>query len=180
MFGPTVGDRIKLADMNLWIEIEKDYTVYGDECKFGGGKSLREGQGQATNRHDHEALDAVITNAVIIDWSGIIKADIGIKNGLIVGIGKAGNPDTMDGVTENMVVGSSTEVIAGEGEIVTAGAIDVHVHYICPQIADEVRNAARGYADERHWHLVSRQWWEVELVQLLELALPPVHHPNST
>lgn len=138
MFGPTVGDRIKLADMNLWIEIEKDYTVYGDECKFGGGKSLREGQGQATNRHDYEALDAVITNAVIIDWSGIIKADIGIKNGLIVGIGKAGNPDTMDGVTENMVVGSSTEVIAGEGEIVTAGGIDVHVHYICPQIAQEV------------------------------------------
>jgi len=144
MFGPTIGDRIRLADMNLWIEIEKDYTVYGDECKFGGGKSLREGQGQATNRHDHEALDAVITNAVIVDWSGIIKADIGIKNGLIVGIGKAGNPDTMDGVTEHMIVGSSTEVIAGEGEIVTAGGIDVHVHYICPQIAQEVSFPVEG------------------------------------
>lgn len=139
MFGPTTGDRIKLADMNLWIEIEKDYTTYGDECKFGGGKSLREGQGQATNRHDHEVLDAVVTNAVIIDWSGIYKADIGIKNGLIAGIGKAGNPDTMDGVTENMIVGSATEVIAGENEIVTAGAIDVHVHYLCPQQCEEVR-----------------------------------------
>jgi urease alpha subunit len=166
MFGPTVGDRIKLADMNLWIEIEKDYTVYGDECKFGGGKSLREGQGQATNRHDHEALDAVITNAVIVDWSGIIKADIGIKNGLIVGIGKAGNPDTMDGVTENMIVGSSTEVIAGENEIVTAGGIDVHVHYICPQIAQEVRKpieraltigiGIRCHHGSRRWNWSSR------------------------
>jgi urease len=166
MFGPTVGDRIKLADMNLWIEIEKDYTVYGDECKFGGGKSLREGQGQATNRHDHEALDAVITNAVIVDWSGIIKADIGIKNGMIVGIGKAGNPDTMDGVTENMVVGSSTEVIAAEGEIVTAGAIDVHVHYICPQVAEEVRQNRYLTLDSRanlagigiRYHYGSRRW----------------------
>ncbi|KAK4687070.1 urease, partial [Tremellales sp. Uapishka_1] len=137
MYGPTTGDKVRLADMNLFIEIEKDYTVYGDECKFGGGKTIRDGQGQASNRSDEEVLDVVITNALVIDWSGIYKADVGVKNGKIVGIGKAGNPDIMDGVTEDMVVGSCTEVIAGEKLILTAGAIDAHVHYICSQLWTE-------------------------------------------
>lgn len=128
IFGPTTGDKIRLADTDLWIEVENDLTTYGDECKFGGGKVLREGMGQATGRPDSETLDLVITNALIVDWSGIYKADIGIKKGMIVGIGKAGNPDVMDGVTTGMVVGANTEVIAGEGKIITAGAIDAHVH----------------------------------------------------
>ncbi|KIY44091.1 urease [Fistulina hepatica ATCC 64428] len=137
MFGPTVGDRVRLGDLALWIEVEHDETVYGDEVKFGGGKSIREGMGQATNRSSAEALDLVITNALIVDWSGIYKADIGVKNGVIVGIGKAGNPDVMADVQLSLVVGSSTEVIAGEKLIVTAGAIDAHVHYICPQQVEE-------------------------------------------
>ncbi|TBL71620.1 urease subunit alpha [Paenibacillus thalictri] len=134
MFGPTTGDAVRLADTELWAEVEKDYTVYGDECKFGGGKVIRDGMGQSS-RHTREegVLDTLITNALIIDHWGIVKADIGIKDGLITGIGKAGNPDIMDGVTPSMVVGASTEVIAGEGKIVTAGGIDTHIHYICPQ-----------------------------------------------
>jgi urease subunit alpha len=134
MFGPTVGDAVRLADTNLWAEIEHDYTVYGDECKFGGGKVIRDGMGQSS-RHtrDQGVLDTLITNAIIIDHWGIVKADIGIKDGLIIGIGKAGNPDLMDGVHPNMVVGASTEVIAGEGKIITAGGVDTHIHYICPQ-----------------------------------------------
>ncbi|KAL0084906.1 urea amidohydrolase alpha subunit [Phycomyces blakesleeanus] len=136
-YGPTTGDRIRLGNTNLWARIEADHTVYGDECKFGGGKVLREGMGQATGMCDKDVLDLVITNAVIVDHSGIYKADIGIKNGIFVGIGKAGNPDVMDSVTPGMVVGASTEVLAGEGLIFTAGAIDSHVHYICPQICDE-------------------------------------------
>ncbi|WFA16877.1 urease subunit alpha [Paenibacillus mucilaginosus] len=133
-FGPTTGDAVRLADTELWAEIEEDRTVYGDECKFGGGKVIRDGMGQSS-RHtrDQGVIDTLITNAVIIDHSGIIKADIGIKDGVIVGIGKAGNPDIMDGVDPNMVVGASTEVIAGEGKIITAGGIDSHIHYICPQ-----------------------------------------------
>ncbi|WVW79923.1 urease [Kwoniella bestiolae CBS 10118] len=137
MFGPTTGDKVQLADTDLWIEVEKDHTIYGDECKFGGGKVLRDGQGQASDRSDEEVLDLVITNALIIDWSGIYKADIGVKNGIIVGIGKAGNPDIMDNVTEGMIFGSNTEAIAGEKLIVTAGALDVHVHYICTQLWPE-------------------------------------------
>ncbi|KAL5503780.1 URE1 [Sanghuangporus vaninii] len=137
MFGPTVGDRVRLGDTSLWIEVEKDLTVYGDEVKFGGGKSIREGMGQATNRRSSETLDLLITNCLIVDWSGIYKADIGIKNGYICGIGKAGNPDIMEGVSPDMVVGSGTEVVAGEKLIVTAGAIDVHVHFICPQQVTE-------------------------------------------
>ncbi|KAI0649303.1 urease [Trametes meyenii] len=133
MFGPTVGDRVRLGDSALWIEVERDETIYGDEVKFGGGKTIREGMGQATNRPSSETLDLVITNALIVDWSGIYKADIGVKNGVIVGIGKAGNPDVMAGVHPDLVVGSATEVIAGEKLIVTAGAIDAHVHFICPQ-----------------------------------------------
>ncbi|KAF7976623.1 hypothetical protein HWV62_6140 [Athelia sp. TMB] len=137
MYGPTVGDRVRLGDTALWIEIERDATVYGEEMKFGGGKSIREGMGQATNRPASESLDLVITNAVIVDWSGIYKADIGVKDGLICGIGKAGNPDIMPSVHPNLVIGSSTEVIAGEKLIVTAGAVDAHVHYICPQQVEE-------------------------------------------
>ncbi|ADY55317.1 Urease subunit alpha [Syntrophobotulus glycolicus DSM 8271] len=134
MYGPTKGDKIRLADTELWVEIEQDWTVYGDECKFGGGKSVRDGMGQSPSRSGEEgALDLLITNAVIVDYSGIIKADIGIKNGKIEGIGKAGNPDIMDGVAPNMVIGAATEVIAGEGLIVTAGGIDTHIHFICPQ-----------------------------------------------
>lgn len=137
MFGPTVGDTVRLGSTSLWIKVERDYTVYGDECSFGGGKTLREGMGQASGRSDAESLDTVISNALIVDWSGIVKADIGIKNGLIVGIGKAGNPDVMEAVDPAMVVGSCTDVIAGEGMIITAGGMDSHIHFICPQQAHE-------------------------------------------
>ena len=137
MFGPTTGDLVRLGSTDLWVRVERDMTVYGDECKFGGGKTLREGMGQATGRPDAESLDMVVTNALIVDYSGIYKADIGVKDGLIVGIGKAGNPDVMDGVTPNMVVGSCTDVVAGEGKIITAGGIDTHIHFICPQQAYE-------------------------------------------
>lgn len=137
MFGPTTGDRVRLGLTDLWVRVEKDLTVYGDECKFGGGKTLREGMGQASGRPDARTLDLVVTNALIVDWSGIYKADIGVKDGLIVGIGKAGNPDVMEGVTPGMVVGSCTDVIAGEGKIITAGGIDTHIHLICPQQAYE-------------------------------------------
>ena len=119
MYGPTVGDKVRLADTNLVVEVEKDYTIYGDEVKFGGGKTIRDGMGQSVNTTSADGdLDLVITNALIIDYTGIIKADIGIKNGKIVGIGKAGNPDVMDGVTPNMTIGASTEALAGENLIV--------------------------------------------------------------
>jgi urease subunit alpha len=137
MFGPTTGDRVRLGDTSLILEVERDYCVYGDECKFGGGKTIREGQGQAAGVGEKEALDCVITNALVVDYTGIYKADIGIKTGLISGIGKAGNPDVMAGVTPGMIVGVTTEVIAGEGLILTAGGIDSHVHFICPQQAHE-------------------------------------------
>lgn len=137
MFGPTTGDLVRLGATDLWIRVEQDFTVYGDECKFGGGKTLREGMGQATGVSDKGSLDMVVTNALIVDWSGIYKADIGVKDGVIVGIGKAGNPDVMGGVTEGMVVGSCTDVVAGEGKIVTAGGLDTHIHFICPQQAYE-------------------------------------------
>jgi urease subunit alpha len=133
MFGPTTGDTVRLGDTGLVARIERDATVYGDECKFGGGKVLRDGQGQASGVAAKDALDLVITNAVIIDWTGIYKADLGIKGGRIVGAGKAGNPDLMAGVTPGLVVGVTTEVIAGEGLIVTAGGIDSHIHFISPQ-----------------------------------------------
>ncbi|KAI8927700.1 urease [Entophlyctis helioformis] len=136
-YGPTTGDRVRLGDTDLFIEIERDHTVYGDECVFGGGKVIREGMGQATGVCDADALDLVITNAVIVDYTGIYKADVGIKRGRIVGIGKAGNPDIMDGVTPGMIIGVTTEVLAGEGKILTAGAIDTHIHFICPQLCTE-------------------------------------------
>lgn len=137
MFGPTTGDLLRLANTDLWVRVEHDYTAYGDECKFGGGKTLREGMGQATGRPDAECLDMVLTNALVVDCTGIYKADIGVKEGLIAGVGKAGNPDVMDGVSPGMVVGSCTDVVAGEGKIVTAGGIDTHIHLICPQQATE-------------------------------------------
>lgn len=137
MFGPTTGDKVTLGDTCLVLEVEKDHTVYGDECKFGGGKVIREGMGQAAGVGDKEALDTVITNALVVDYTGIYKADIGIKDGLIAGIGKAGNPDMMAGVTKGMIIGVTTEVIAGEGLILTAGGLDTHIHYICPQQAHE-------------------------------------------
>jgi len=135
MYGPTTGDKVRLGDTTLEIQVERDHTTYGEECKFGGGKSLREGMGQATGVGSDRALDTVITNALIIDAVlGIVKADIGIKGNNIVGIGKAGNPDMMDGVSDpNMIVGTTTEVIAGEKLLVTAGGIDTHIHWICPQ-----------------------------------------------
>lgn len=136
LYGPTTGDRVRLADSELIIEVEHDYTVYGDEITFGGGKVIRDGMGQssnATREGVNGALDLVITNALIIDHWGIVKGDIGIKDGRIVKVGKAGNPDTMAGVDPQLVVGASTEVIAGEGKIITAGGIDAHIHFIAPQ-----------------------------------------------
>src|SRR3954451_16916335 len=133
MYGPTVGDKVRLADTDLFIEIETDHTVYGDESKFGGGKTIRDGMAQSnTARRHEEVLDFVITSVVIIDHWGIVKADIGIKDGRIVGIGNAGNPDTMDGVDADMVIGASREVHGGGGVIATAGVIDTHIHFICP------------------------------------------------
>src|SRR5438309_3556895 len=137
IYGPTTGDRVRLGDTSLVLEVERDYCTYGDECKFGGGKVLREGMGQAAGVGAAGALDCVITNALVVDHTGIYKADIGIKNGLIAGIGKAGNPDVMAGVTPGMTVGVTTEVIAGEGMILTAGGLDTHIHFICPQQAYE-------------------------------------------
>jgi len=133
MYGPTTGDRVRLGDTGLLIEVERDYCVYGEECKFGGGKVLRDGMGQAAGIGPADALDLVITNALVVDYTGIFKADIGIKGGRIVGIGKAGNPHIMPGVTPGMVVGVTTEVIAGEGQLLTAGGIDCHIHFISPQ-----------------------------------------------
>jgi urease subunit alpha len=137
MFGPTTGDRVRLGDTDLWITVEKDFAVYGEEAKFGGGKTIRDGMAQGAGIAQSDALDLVITSALVLDWTGVYKADIGVKNGRIVGIGKAGNPDIMDGVTPHMVIGPTTEVIAGEGMIVTAGGIDSHIHFICPQQIDE-------------------------------------------
>ncbi|MFM8341983.1 MAG: urease subunit alpha, partial [Methylomonas sp.] len=134
MFGPTTGDRVRLADSGLFLQVEADYTLYGDEVKFGGGKVIRDGMGQS-QLDNSVAVDLVITNALIIDYWGIVKADVGIKDGRIAAIGKAGNPDVQPGVT--IVIGPGTEVIAGEGQILTAGGIDAHIHFICPQQIEE-------------------------------------------
>ncbi len=142
LYGPTTGDRVRLADTDLLIRIERDLTVPGEEAKFGGGKVIRDGMGQSARATRAErTLDTVVTNAVIVDHWGIVKADIGIRDGRIVAIGKAGNPDLMAGVTPGMIVGAATEVIAGEGKIVTAGGLDSHIHFICPQIVDEAISA---------------------------------------
>jgi len=135
MFGPTTGDRVRLADTELFIEVEKDFTTYGEEVKFGGGKVIRDGMGQSQVTRADGAVDTVITNALVVDHTGIYKADIGLKDGRIVGIGKAGNPDTQPGVT--IIVGPGTEAIAGEGKILTAGGFDAHIHFICPQQIEE-------------------------------------------
>ncbi|USH04242.1 urease subunit alpha [Grimontia kaedaensis] len=134
MFGPTTGDCVRLADTDLWLEVEKDFTVYGDEVKFGGGKTIRDGMGQS-QRPSSETPDMVITNAVVLDYWGIVKADVAVKGGRIAGIGKAGNPDIQDNV--DIIIGPGTEVVAGEGQILTAGGIDSHIHFICPQQIDE-------------------------------------------
>src|SRR6266852_2854287 len=142
LYGPTTGDSVRLADTELFIEIEKDLTTPGEEAKFGGGKVIRDGMGQSSTATSADGvLDLVITNAVIVDHGGIYKADIGIRNGRIAGIGKAGNPDIMSGVTSGMVIGAGTEVIAGEGKIVTPGGLDTHIHFICPQIVTEAISA---------------------------------------
>ena len=135
MFGPTVGDRVRLADTDLIVEVEKDFTIYGEEVKFGGGKTIRDGMGQSQATSAEGAMDTVITNALIIDHWGIVKADVGIKDGRIAAIGKAGNPDIQPGVT--IVIGPGTEIIAGEGKILTAGGIDAHIHFICPQQVED-------------------------------------------
>ncbi|MGQ9425416.1 urease subunit alpha [Gilvimarinus sp. F26214L] len=134
MFGPTTGDRVRLADTELWIQVERDMTVYGDEVKFGGGKVIRDGMGQSQQAGD-KVMDLVITNALILDYWGVVKADVGVKRGRIAAIGKAGNPDVQHAV--DIVIGPGTEIIAGEGCILTAGGIDAHIHFICPQQIDE-------------------------------------------
>jgi urease subunit alpha len=135
MFGPTVGDKVRLADTDLFIEVEKDFTTYGEEVKFGGGKVIRDGMGQSQITRKDGAVDTVITNALILDHWGIVKADVALKDGKICGIGKAGNPDIQSGVT--IIIGPSTEVIAGEGKVLTAGGVDAHIHFICPQQIEE-------------------------------------------
>src|SRR5436305_13848729 len=136
-YGPTVGDRIRLADTELIIEIEKDFTVYGDEVQFGGGKVIRDGQGQSplppSPKGGEPALDLVITNAVVLDYWGIVKGDVGVRGGRVVAVGKAGNPLIQPGVDPRLVIGPGTEVISGEGLICTAGGVDTHIHFICPQ-----------------------------------------------
>jgi urease subunit alpha len=135
MYGPTTGDRVRLADTELFVEVEKDLTTYGEEVKFGGGKTIRDGMGQSQATRAAGAVDTVITNALIIDHSGIVKADVGLKDGRIFAIGKAGNPDIQSGV--DITIGPGTEIIAGEGKILTAGGMDAHIHFVCPQQVDE-------------------------------------------
>src|SRR5258708_4957331 len=135
MFGPTTGDRVRLADTDLIVEVEKDFTTYGEEVKFGGGKVIRDGMGQSQITNKKGAVDTVITNALILDHWGIVKADVGLKEGRITAIGKAGNPDIQPNVT--IVIGPGTEVIAGEGKILTAGGFDTHIHFICPQQVED-------------------------------------------
>src|SRR5215469_10542120 len=135
MFGPTVGDKVLLADTDIFIEVEKDYTLYGEEVKFGGGKVIRDGMGQSQRSRNEGAVDTVITNGLILDHWGVVKADIAITAGRIAAIGKAGNPDVQPNVA--IVIGPGTEIISAEGKIITAGGIDTHVHYICPQQIEE-------------------------------------------
>ena len=177
MYGPTTGDRVRLADTELIIEIEKDYTVYGDEAKFGGGKTIRDGMAQSASATRKEGvLDFVITSVMIIDHWGIVKADIGIKDGKIVGIGKAGNPETMEGITPNMIIGASTEVHGGAGLIATAGGIDTHIHFICPQQIDHALysgittmiGGGTGPADGTNATTVTPGAWNIQ--KMLEAA----------
>ena len=135
LYGPTTGDRVRLADTNLFLRIERDAAIYGEEVTFGGGKVIRDGMGQSQMTRAQGAVDTVITNALIVDHWGIVKADVGLKDGRIAKIGKAGNPDTQSGV--DIVIGPGTEIIAGEGKILTAGGFDSHIHFICPQQIDD-------------------------------------------
>lgn len=178
MYGPTTGDKVRLGDTEIIVEIEKDYTIYGEENKFGGGKTIRDGMAQSSvATREQGVLDMVITNVIIIDHSGIVKADLGIKDGKIVGIGKAGNPDTMDGVAPNMIIGTSTEVHGGQGLIATAGAIDTHIHYICPQQVEHALysgtttmiGGGTGPADGTNATTVTPGAWHMErMLQALE------------
>jgi urease subunit alpha len=177
MYGPTTGDKVRLGDTELIIEIEKDFTVYGDEAKFGGGKTIRDGMAQSARATRNEGvLDLVITSVMIIDHWGIVKADIGIKDGRIVGIGKAGNPDTMDGVDANMIIGAATEVHGGAGLIATAGGIDTHIHFICPQQIDHALysgittmiGGGTGPADGTNATTVTPGAWNIQ--KMLEAA----------
>src|SRR6266542_109535 len=177
MYGPTAGDKVRLGDTELIIEIEKDFTVYGDEAKFGGGKTIRDGMAQSARATRDEGVpDLVITNVMIIDHWGIVKADIGIKDGKIVGIGKAGNPDTMDGVDANLIIGASTEVHGGAGLIATAGGIDTHIHFICPQQIDHALfsgittmiGGGTGPADGTNATTVTPGAWNIQ--KMLEAA----------
>ncbi len=149
MYGPTTGDKVRLADTDLFIEVERDFTIYGEEVKFGGGKVIRDGMGQSQATRAEGAVDTVITNALIVDHTGIYKADVGLKDGRIAGIGKAGNPDTQPGVT--IIIGPSTEAIAGEGKILTAGGFDSHIHFIAPQQIEEAL-MSRHHHDARRRH----------------------------
>ena len=141
MYGPTTGDQVRLADTDLIIEVERDMTTYGEEVKFGGGKVIRDGMGQSQRTRAEGAVDTVITNALIVDHTGIYKADVGLKDGRIHAIGKAGNPDTQPGV--DIVIGPGTEAIAGEGRILTAGGFDSHIHFICPQQIEDALHSGR-------------------------------------
>ena len=170
-FGPTTGDKVRLGDTELFLEIEKDLTIYGEEVKFGGGKTIRDGMSQsATATRDQGVLDFVITSVMIVDHWGIIKADVGIKDGKIVGIGKAGNPDTSDGITPGMTIGASTEVHGGVGLIMTAGAIDTHIHFICPQQVEHALysgtttmiGGGTGPADGTHATTVTSGAWFIQ------------------
>jgi urease subunit alpha len=177
MYGPTTGDKVRLGDTELFIEIEKDFTIYGDEAKFGGGKTIRDGMAQSARAIRNDGvLDLVITSVMIIDHWGIVKADIGIKDGKIAGIGKAGNPDTMDGVNDNMIIGASTEVHGGAGLIATAGGIDTHIHFICPQQIDHALfsgittmiGGGTGPADGTNATTVTPGAWNIQ--KMLEAA----------
>ena len=181
MFGPTVGDKVRLGDTELIIEIEKDFNVYGDENKFGGGKTIRDGMGQSsTATRDQGVLDFVITNVMIIDHWGIVKGDIGIKDGKIVGIGKAGNPDTQEGVHPNLIIGASTEVHGGQGLIATAGGVDTHIHFICPQQVEHALYAGTttmigggtGPADGTNATTVTSGAWNIERMLQAAESLP--------
>src|SRR6195952_2581478 len=177
LYGPTAGDKIRLADTELFIEIEKDFALYGDEAKFGGGKTIRDGMAQSARATRAEGvLDFVITSVIIIDHWGIVKGDVGIKDGKIVAIGKAGNPDTMDGITPGMVIGASTEVHGGAGLIATAGGIDTHIHFICPQLIDHalfsgittMMGGGTGPADGTSATTVTPGAWNIQ--KMLEAA----------
>jgi urease subunit alpha len=181
MFGPTTGDKVRLGDTELFIEIEKDFAVYGEENKFGGGKTVRDGMGQSSGAtRDQGVLDFAILNVMVIDHWGIVKGDIGIKDGKIVGVGKAGNPDTQDGVTPNMIIGASTEVHGGQGLIATAGCVDTHIHYISPQQIEHALYAGTttmigggtGPADGTNATTVTPGAWYIEKMMQAGDALP--------